>query len=209
MKWSEFYQQFSTCPIITPQMVYAVGGKPQSLQVQIARWVQDGRLIKLSREKYVFSKIYQKKDHSLIFLANQLVYPSYVSLEYALSFYNCIPEAVFSVTSVTPLRPIMYQTPIGTFMYRHIKKALFWGYEPQSTEIPNAMIASPEKTLLDTFYFWDGPVTKARMEEMRFQNLDQIDLDKLNLFTQKTNSKKLLRIVKYYLIPMIEEAKKT
>lgn len=204
MKWTRLYEQFGGLPLITPQMVYSLGGNWKSLQVQLSRWVKDGKLIKLSRERYVFSKPYQKEALSLFYLANHLVYPSYVSLEYALSFSGFIPEAAFSITSVTPLRPITYRTPVGTFIYRHVKQKLFWGYTSQD-KTWNTQMAFPEKALLDLFYFWRGPITRERIEEMRFQNLDQIDVDRLKKFLKKTHSKKLEKIVNQYFIPLIQK----
>ena len=151
MKWEKFYQKFGNCAIITPQMVYAYGGNWASLQVQMSRWVKSGKLIKLAREKYVLSDLYQKGDRSMVYVANHLVYPSYVSLEYALSFFHLIPEAVYVVTSVTPMRPVEYTTKAGRFAYRHIKKEMFWGYVSQSETMKDAMIACAEKALIDTF----------------------------------------------------------
>lgn len=208
MKWDIFYDKFSNCPLITPQMVYALGGDWRCVQVQMSRWVKAGKLIKLAREKYVLSPLYQKKEFSSVYVANHLVYPSYVSLEYALSFFDLIPEAVFSVTSVTPLRPVFYQTGSGNFMYRHIKQEMFWGYESQSERTKEAMIACPEKALLDIFYFWTGEISKARVTEMRFQNLEQLNIEKLLQMTQRTKNKKLLKIVTRFLLPLIEEDKK-
>ncbi|HBQ20406.1 MAG: hypothetical protein A2Z91_05170 [Deltaproteobacteria bacterium GWA2_38_16] len=208
MKWEAFYAKFSACSIITPQMVYACGGHDTSLQVQMSRWVKSGKLIKLARERYVFSALYQKDTFSEVYIANHLVYPSYVSLEYALSFFGLIPEAVYSVTSVTSLRPIKYQTKAGNFTYRHLKKEMFWGYESQSEGMKEAMIACPEKAILDTFYFWRGEISQARVDEMRFQNLDQINVDKLLQFTEKTKNSKLSKIIHHFLLPLIHEEKK-
>lgn len=43
-----------------------------------------------------------------------------ICLEWALSFYNIIPERVAVVTSVTTGANKQYETPIGTFLYRHL-----------------------------------------------------------------------------------------
>jgi len=61
MKWEDFYKKFGHCPIITPPMLYASEENKAILQVQLSRWVKDKKLIKLSREKYVFREPYQKK----------------------------------------------------------------------------------------------------------------------------------------------------
>lgn len=203
MKWADFYQKFGECALITPKMVYALGGHLPSIQVQISRWVKDGKLLKLAREKYIFSEVYRKGDLPLIYLANQLVYPSYVSLEYALSFHGLIPEAVFSITSLTPLRTSHFSTAVGAFVYRHIKKGLLWGYESRNEKNLTLLIAYAEKALLDTFYFWSGKMTQERLIEMRFQNLDTINIDRLLQFTKKTGSKKLMKFIHTIFIPWI------
>ncbi len=50
-------------------------------------------------------------------VANHLYGPSYVSLEWALSFYGLIPERVEEVTSVTTGYVKTFQTPLGRFSY--------------------------------------------------------------------------------------------
>lgn len=207
MKWDQFYQKFGACPLITPKMVYALGGHWPSIQVQISRWVKGKKLIKLAREKYIFSEVYRRDDLSPIYIANQLVYPSYVSLEYALSFHGLIPEAVFSMTSLTTLRPSHFSTAVGTFVYKHIKRGLFWGYESRNEKNLALLIAQPEKALLDTFYFWRGKMNQERLIEMRFQNLDNINIDRLIHFTKKTGSKKLSRFIHDLFIPWLTEEK--
>jgi len=41
---------------------------------------------------------------------------------------------------------------MGHFIYRHIKKGLFWGYKDIKTEFGQYLIAEPEKALLDYIY---------------------------------------------------------
>lgn len=204
MKWTDFYRKFRNCPLLSPEMLYATSGKRGSLQVQLSRWVKEGKLIKLAQGKYLLAPPFQKGEPSVIAIANQLQYPSYVSLEYALGHYGLIPEALFTVTSVTARRTASYQTPLGTFAYRHIKHDLFWGYGRESEKEPEAMIASPEKALLDLFYYWSGKVTLARIVEMRFQNFGRIDLEKLRNFSRRSESKKLQKIVEKIFIPYWE-----
>jgi hypothetical protein len=53
---------------------------------------------------------------------------SYVSLQSALAYHGAIPEHVPMTTSVTTRRPERLQTPIGPFLYRHVKRSFFFGY---------------------------------------------------------------------------------
>ncbi|GAH77038.1 unnamed protein product, partial [marine sediment metagenome] len=59
-------------------------------------------------------------------LAANLIYqPSYISLHTALSFYNLIPEAVYTTTSITTKKTNLFNTHIGNFSYNTVKKAVF------------------------------------------------------------------------------------
>ena len=63
---------------------------------------------------------------------------SYVSLQSALEYHGLIPD---HAPSVTTGRPQTYSTPLGVFIFRHVKRELFFGYE----EKDSAWVASPEK----------------------------------------------------------------
>ena len=47
-------------------------------------------------------------------LANLIYGPSYVSYEYALTYYGLIPERVFEVTSATTQKNKMFNTPFDS-----------------------------------------------------------------------------------------------
>jgi hypothetical protein len=58
-------------------------------------------------------------------------------------------------------------------------------------------MASPEKALLDFFYFETGPFTPDRFESYRFQNLDRIDLRLLKRHAARMADDRLRRIVNW------------
>ena len=191
MRWDAFLQRFGECPLIEPPMVYAGEANPQAIQTQLSRWVKAGRLIKLARGKYVLARPYRKVDPPLEYVANHLVYPSYVSFERALAWYSLIPETAAVVTSATTDRPRVVENALGAFRYRHIHRRLFWGYEAVTHQGLELMLAVPEKAILDQFYFQRGIATLAGIREMRLQNLDTLDPDRLHAFAQRTGSAKL------------------
>ena len=200
MKWEQFLDRFGDLPLIEPAVVYAGQTNTTSLQAQLSRWVGTGRLIKLARGKYILANPYRRIDPPVEYLANKLVYPSYVSLERLLSWHGLIPEAVPVVTSVTTGRPSTYDTALGTFTYRHIARRLFWGYESVTMHSTECAMALPEKALLDLFHFWRGAVTRARIEEMRFQNTDQLDAERLRAFAKRAGGRKLTRSIEQFLV---------
>lgn len=192
MKWAEFLDRFATVPVIEPAMVYAGQQNPKAIQAQLSRWVRTGRLVKLARGKYVLAKTYRKVDPPLECIAGRLVYPSYVSLERALAWYGLIPESVPVVTSITTGRPRIIENSLGTFRYRHIQSRLFWGYEATELQGDICMMALPEKAVLDLLYFQRARSTSAWLREMRLQNLDRLDADRLASLAQRTGVPKLV-----------------
>ena len=195
MRWETFLERFGECPLIEPPMVYAGEANPQAIQTQLSRWVKAGRLIKLARGRYVLAPPYRKVEPPLEYVANRLVYPSYVSFERALTWHGLIPEKTAVLTSATTGRPRVAENALGTFRYRHIHRRLFWGYETITHQQQECIIAFPEKAILDLFYFRRGVATLAGIREMRFQNLDALDPDRLHAFAQRTGVEKLRKSV--------------
>jgi hypothetical protein len=120
------------------------------LDYQLSLWVKKGYLIRLKNGLYAFSRDREKlRGEGIAFLLYQ---PSYVSLESALAWYGFIPEIVYAYTSVTARITRSFENVCGRFIYRHVKRELFWGYAQMKTEHGPYLLAEPEKALLDYFY---------------------------------------------------------
>jgi hypothetical protein len=150
--------------------------KPNDIYRKLSRWVDQGRIYQLRRGLYALAPPYQKRQPHHFYVANRIVQGSYVSAQSALAYYNMIPEYVPSVVSVSAGRPHTWNTPMGTFMFRHIKPELIVGYEwVELDEGQSALIANPEKALLDLIYLTPSSDSRDFMLELRLQNLDKID----------------------------------
>lgn len=129
-------------------------------------------------------------------LANLIYGPSYVSLEYALSFHGLIPERVEVITSVTTKRKKEFETPVGLFSYEHLYIDAFpWGQSLiKFHDGYTAMMATPEKALLDTVSLR----IKSTLEISDVENLLFADLriDESNF--NRLNRSKLLELATYY-----------
>ncbi len=132
----------------------------------------------LRRGFYLLPPDLRKVEPSLEYMANLLVTPSYVSFERALALHGLIPERVGLVQSVTTARPAQFNTPVGDFEYRHVKHEWFMGYQEMNVNQDQALVATPEKALLDLLYFSTGPFTDERVDEMRLQNFEAFDVNK-------------------------------
>ncbi len=195
MEFNRFLQKVQGLPVVDTRVLSATDADSLSLKVQISRWVKSGKLIQLKRGLYLLAEPFRKIRISEFHIANLLKNPSYISFEKAFEFYGLIPEAVRVFTSVTTKRPQLLETPIGRFEYQHIKPSLFWGYTTFPTDGQTAFVATPEKALLDFFYFKHIKITLDFIIEMRFQNLENIKISKLLEYGRRVKKKGLMRTI--------------
>lgn len=181
-------------PVFETGLLLAGDVDPRHVRRQLSRWTQAGRLYQLRRGLYALAPPYQKTRPHPFLVANRIVRPSYVSLQSALAYYGLIPEHVPVVTSVTTGRPGRWETPLGAYAFRHIKTDLFFGY--RLTDLGGeqaAFVATPEKALLDLVYLQPGGDAPTYLRELRLQNLDRSDPDKLLHLAERFGRPKVLR----------------
>ena len=119
---------------------------------RLNEWQDKGYIKKVIKGFYIFSDL-KINEKALGEIANRIYAPSYVSFEMALSYYSLIPESVYAITSAATRKTSRFSTPIGEFIYRTIKPALFFGYNLVAYNDDKIFkIASPEKAILDYFY---------------------------------------------------------
>jgi predicted transcriptional regulator of viral defense system len=125
-----------------------------------------------------------------------MVRPSYVSLQSALAIHGLIPESVPVTTSITTGRPGEFSTPLGTFVFRHVRTPLFQGFrEFEMDTLQPAFVATPEKALLDLLYLEKGSDSEAYLAELRLEIDDGFDLEELERFSRIFRSGKVRRAV--------------
>jgi len=194
MKWIDLLKIVGNESVFHSGLLQTGSVDPADLGRQLSRWVRSGHLIQLRRGLYVLSEQYRKIQPHPFVVANRLKRASYISLQSALGYYNLIPENVPSVTSVTTGRPEKISTPLGSYIFKHVKKAFFSGY--QCLEFENgqsAFIALPEKALLDQIYLTTGSDTNDYLEELRLQNVELLNMERLMDMAERSKSRKLSR----------------
>lgn len=122
---------------------------------KISRLLAEGDIIKIKKGLYVLSGDSRTAPVSKPLLANLIYGPSYVSLDFALSYHGLIPEGVFELCSMTPKRVKCYDTPLGRFTYTHSFESLYGIGIVSETNVDGTcfLIASPEKALCDKVVF--------------------------------------------------------
>lgn len=115
---------------------------PLLVNLQLHQWRKSDEITSLKRGLFMFTDYRPKKPE----VAKTLREPCYFSLEYALSVYGIIPEAVFTHTLVTTKAGRRFETPEGVFEYHKIKHEAFAGFDSKT------LMADKEKALVDYFY---------------------------------------------------------
>src|SRR3989339_642650 len=82
------------------------------INVQLARFVRAGAVVRLKRGLYAFS---HAKVNEFV-LANYIYRPSYVSLESGLNYWGIIPDVTANVTSVSPTTTKTVRSERGVFI---------------------------------------------------------------------------------------------
>ena len=148
---------------------------------KISRDIRDGKLFK------IITGLYETDPNTPGYLLAGSIYgPSYISFEYALSYYGLIPERVSTITCATcdKKKKKEYNTDFGTFTYRDVP-VLAYPEEIILKEENNYsyQIATPEKALCDKLYTLAPLNNYTNLENMLFNDLriDEEEFNKLNV----------------------------
>lgn len=193
-------------PVFESSILLAGDVEPKLIRVQLSRWVKAGRIYRLRRGLYSIAPPYQRRQPHPFLVANRLKKASYVSLQSALSFYGLIPEVVNITTSVSTGRPERLETPLGVYEFRHIKTELLFGFQMTESGGQSALIATPEKALLDLIYLQPGGNSAAYLKELRLQNMEKLDKDLLRRQSEKFDTPKLKNAVTKLLRLMSDQS---
>lgn len=151
MNIMQLRKEITTSVFTHERLEIFLSGWVTNVNAKISYMVKKGELIRLKKGLYAFGKEYQKEPVDLITAANMLYTPSYVSYEYALSYYALIPERVYEVTSATLHSKKSFNTPIGRFTYKPVPLQAYslgidWLYDSNNG---GKLIATAEKALCD------------------------------------------------------------
>ena len=207
MKFAKLLHIVGNEPVFETGLMLAGNVNPGLVRKQLTLWTKAGKLHQLRRGLYTLAAPFQKSPPHPFLIANRLMHGSYVSCQSALAYYGLIPEYVPTVTSVTTLRPGHWETPLGRFEFRHIKREFFYGYRAeQVADEQMASIASPEKALLDLIYLQPGGDSPDYLHELRLQNLDQLNVEALRRLADRAHSPKLNRAIMHIAATALAEA---
>lgn len=168
----------------------------------IGQFIKKGYLIRVKKGLYTWGAALSSSPYSKEVLANLIFGPSYVSLEYALSYHGLIPERVETLTSVTTKRAKQFETPVGLFTYDHLHEKTYpWGFQlVRLNRETSFYIASPEKAVLDTLSL------RVKAQDVSGNNFFELlheDLRIDQMALKSLDHKKVHELSSYYLGPVV------
>lgn len=172
----------------------------RNLDKKIDQLKRVGYLRSIKNSLYVSDAFYERNDKRLYaeYIANVLRFPSYISLEYVLAKEGLIPEAVYTITSITCKSSRVYQNFLGTFIYKNIKNNLFVGYREKSWEGRSISVANKAKALFDFLYLKKMLNLKTEITtdlRINWNNFSDQDMLEFTAYVVNSKSKKMARVL--------------
>ena len=169
---------------------------------KLSRDVKNGKLIKIVNGLYETDS-----NTSPYLLAGSIYGPSYISFEYALSFYGLIPEKVNVVTSATfnKKKKKIFNTSFGTFTYRDVPQVTY----PEEIILKEEngysyQIASKEKAICDKLYTLKPIKNLDNLRKLLFDDLridkdifESLDIEKIEKLSNLYHSTNVSLLAKY------------
>ena len=163
----------------------------------LSQLVKEDLLTRLKRGMYTLKTDPPSEEE----IANVLYKPSYISFEYALAYYNIIPEMVYQITSATTKPTRLFSVGHNSFAYYTIKPKAYTGYTLVQRGEKQFYIAESEKAFVDHLYIISlgqrsllgGKSVNDRME------LKTLDKEKIRTFSKLYDWSKLDALIKEVL----------
>ncbi len=164
---------------------------------RINRMAKAGWLKRIKQGLYLVTDSILARSHSGVSaysIANSLEENSYVSLSYALNYYQMYDQYEKTVTSITKGKSKKYIFEGHTYVFSKVKTDLYFGFVQKRKDGKLVKIAEAEKALVDYLYlnqdFSGGSIV---FEKIKKHHRD-IDLVKLQEYAARTSTTVLRKI---------------
>ena len=148
---------------------------------KISREMKNGKLIK------IINGLYETNPNIPgYYLATSIYGPSYLSFDFALSYYGLIPEKVTTYTSATfdKKKKKEYSNQFGYYTYRDVPFEVYpLGVRVMEENGYTYQIATAEKALCDKLYTFSPLKNYKELDNLLFVDLriDREEFEKLNV----------------------------
>jgi len=203
MKFNDIQKKTGKLLIINKNILRTFEKNENTLNNNIKYWLKTKRLIALKNGVYIFSEKYKNennKDFYFEYIANSLLKPSYLSLEYVMAKNQLLTDAVYTVTSITTKTTREFTNSLGTFRYYNIIPELFFGYKTIFVKNIPINVASKAKAVFDYIYLRfikNSKINENVIKELRinWENLNKNEFAEFCSYISRTKSKNLTMLL--------------
>ena len=179
-------------------------GSPDRQFSLLKRALAAGEVVRVHRGLYALAAKYLREKIDPLALAQRIHGPSYISLETALSRHGWIPEAVYTITSVSMDRAREFDTPLGRFSFTRVPQKIFYAavdrVEVENDQGGSFLLASPLKALVDYAYVHKCDWTSAQpiVESLRVDEsaLAGVTAEEFDVLAGNYTSQRVRRFLK-------------
>lgn len=203
MRLDKLKEKTNDLLLLNKNILRSFESRENVLNANIKYWLKSDELILLKKGVYILKDKYDiepQKDLYLEYIANQLIQPSYLSLEYVLAKYQLLTEPANAITSITVKTTREITNKIGAFRYYSISKALFTDYEIKYFYNSPIMIAKKSKALFDYLYIRflrNAPINGSAVKNLRinWENVSQKEFAKLYSYLELAKSQRIKNVL--------------
>lgn len=128
-----------------------------------------------------------QNDLSLIAISSALDNASYVSLAYALNYYQMFDQFTKTITAITTKDSKKYRFDDYIFQFTKVKPEMFFGFEERMESGQVVKIADAEKALIDYLYLDTSFSSASFVFEKLREHQKSLNLEKLQNYTLLSN----------------------
>ena len=125
-------------------------------------------------------------DVSLLSIVNALVEESYISLGYALNYYQLFDQHSATVVSITAAESKKYLFDGYTFRYAKVKRGMYFGFIERIVNGKKVRLAEAEKALIDYLYLDKSFGSISLVFEKLKDHAREFDLQKLQKYAARS-----------------------
>ncbi|MFA6514536.1 MAG: hypothetical protein WCT50_04605 [Patescibacteria group bacterium] len=130
----------------------------------------------------------EQNDISLMRIANALDSNSYVSLAYALNYYQLFDQYSKTIVSISKKINKRYNFDDHLYKFSKIKKEMYFGFTEERDDGKIIKIAEAEKALIDYLYLDNSFNSASLVFEKLRDNYQMLDLDKLQTYAARAGT---------------------
>jgi len=174
------------------QFASSAGLDPGSAKVRLFRMKGKGRIVEIHRNSYTMFR-------DPLIVASRIVWPSYISLWYALSYHGMTSQVPHGIAVVTTRGTFRKKLDFlgTTITFIRVPASFLFGYDRIIVGGHEVFMAYPEKAIVDAVHL--KMISASEVFEMVRDNEQGLDLKRLVEFVSRSDDRDAMRRIGFML----------